>query len=171
MACQIWWHRHAFLPHSIPPCSTTSRSFTKLSLVLYSWTPPNACAISTFANLLTFLTFFAACKSSTLFNFFDFFNLPTIVAYFLPSIHLILYQPSLVASKTLSDTPEPLFTSDIPRRYRSHCCRQILTSREEILAFLELRIPPTTRQHSNVGYAGSDWSMVYNHSIYNAQYD
>ena len=77
---------------------------------------------------------------------FDFFHqyffstdLPIIDLLFLPLIHLILYRPSLVASNTLFDAPEPLFTSDFHNRCRKHRCRQILTSGEKILAFLELR--------------------------------
>lgn len=66
---------------------------------------------STFANL------------AILSDFFDFFNLATAVAHSLPSIHLILNRPSLVASNTPSDAPEPLFTSDFHRRCREHRCR------------------------------------------------
>ena len=57
-------------------------------------------------------TFFAACGSSIPFQLFRLFVIPTIDLHFLPSIQLILYRPSLVASNTSSDTPELLFTSD-----------------------------------------------------------
>ena len=81
-------------------------------------------AISCAQILATFSTF----------QLFRLFDLATAVAYFLPSIHLILYRPSLVASYAPSDAPEPLFTSDFHSRCRKHRCRHILTSGEEILA-------------------------------------
>ena len=79
---------------------------------------------------------FLACS---FFDFFDFFNLPINDLLFLPVAHLSFNRPSLVASNTSSDAPEPLFTSDFYHRCYQHRCRPILTSREEILAFLELR--------------------------------
>ncbi len=114
-------HATRILMHGIPPCSITSRSFTKSGLALCSWTPPK------------FLRCFDACKSSTLFDFFDFFNLPTTVAHSLPSYQLMLNRPMLVASKTPSAAPKALYTSDFHCRCRRYRCRPILTSRDENL--------------------------------------
>ena len=87
-------------------------------------------AVSTLANLAILFNFF---------DFFDYFNLATAVAHLLPSIHLILDRPSLVASNIPSDAPEPLLTRYLHCRCRKHCCRQLPTFREKILAVRELR--------------------------------
>ena len=97
-----------------------------------------------------------------LFNFFDFFDFATAVAHSLPSIHLILYRPSLVASYAPSEAPEPLFTSDLCGCCRKHHCRQILTSGEEILASAPAPTPHLFLHHlSTAGYEDSYWSMVW----------
>ena len=116
-----------------------------------------------------------SCDVFNFFNFFDFFDLPTIDLPFLPFYSPNPYRPSLVASNTLSDPPEPLFTSVLCGRYYQHRCRQILTSREEILASWNSApapapIPPTTLvAHSNHGLCS--FLLVDGMQVCNAQYD
>ena len=96
--------------------------------------------------------FFVSCRSSILFRLFRLFVIPTIDLHFLPSIQLILYRPLLVASNTLSDTPEPLFTS-----YLCGCCPKTSLSPNPDFQRRNLGndpwnsapVPPTTRPHGN----------------------
>ena len=106
-------------------------SFAKSDLVSCGWTPPFFC------NSISpcFEIFLLA-------DFSTFSNLPTAVAHYLPSIQLILYQPSLVASKTPSNAPEPLFTSDFHRR-----CHQTSLSPNPDIWRRNLGIPGTPHLH------------------------
>ena len=115
-----------------------------------------------------------------MFSTFSTFSTFIHIAHSSPSIHLILYRPSLVASNTPSDVPEPLFTSDFHNRCRRRRCRQILTSGEEILASWSSApapapapVQPTTLSPlATAGYAWSYWSMVCRHGMqaWNAQW-
>ena len=71
---------------------------------------------------------FNACKS---FRLFQLFNFPTIDLPSSPLYSPNPFQPTLIASNTLSDPPELLFTSVLCGRCHLHRCRQILTSGEE----------------------------------------
>ena len=114
------------------------RSYSKSDIASCRQTPPFSLQFD-----IALFRHFLACKIFDFFQLFNFFNIATAVTNSLSSIHLNLYRPSLVASYAPSDAPEPLFTSDFHNRCRKHRCRQILTSGEEILAFLELRICST----------------------------
>ena len=113
---------------------------------------------------------FNACKSFRLFRLFQLFNIPTIDLPFSPFYSPNPYRPSLVASNTLSDPPKPLFTSVLYGRSYQHRCRQILTSREEILAPAPAPVPPTTLSPlATTGYGRSYWPMEY--TVWHAQCD
>ena len=64
----------------------------------------------------------------------NFFDLPAIKLPFSPSIQAFRFKATTGASYAPPNPPEPLLTSILCGRYRQHCCRQILTSREESLA-------------------------------------
>ena len=154
--------------HDIPPCSTRQTLCPIEPSVMQ-------------VDATVFLQFDIALFSTFLmlvilrcFQLFRLFDLPTIDLPFLPFYSPNPYQPSLVASNTLSNPPEPLFTSVLYGRCYLHRCRQILTSREEILAFLELRTCSRTYSTNNTpsplataGYAGSYWSMVCKYGMRN----
>ena len=155
--------------HDIPPCSTRQTLCPIEPSVMQ-------------VDATVFLQFDIALFSTFLmlvilrcFQLFRLFDLPTIDLPFLPFYSPNPYQPSLVASNTLSDTPEPLFTSLLYSRGHLHRCRQILTSREEILASWNsapapapATVPPTTLSPpATTGYAASYWSTVCRHGMRN----
>ena len=141
--------------HGIPPCST------RPTLYPIGSSPMRPDATK---NLALFRLF----RCLQIFNIFRLFDFSTDLL-FLPSIQLILYRPSLVASNTSSDAPEPLFTSDFHNRCHKHRCRQIRLLKKKSWHSRNSApepVPPTTRPHGNAGYAGSYWPMVcrYGHA-------
>ena len=142
------------------------RRFAVSGLAPCSWTPP--------FFLCRFLRY-RVLNILRLFRLFQLFNTPTIDLPFLSFYSPNPYRPSLVASNTPSDAPEPLFTSVLCGRSHQHRCRQILTFGEEILASWNSApvpapapfLPTTLSPLATTGYEASYWSMVCRHGMRN----
>ena len=109
--------------HAQHPCKRArNTSFTISGLAPYGSTPPFP---------------YDSISRSDSCNFFRLFrlsNIPSSDGSYLTFLSPNLYRPTLVARYAPSEAPDPLFTSVLCGCCRSHRCRQIPTSGEEILA-------------------------------------